>query len=128
MLYAEVGDGGDVEDGGMNKEDGEGGKTMERRRGVLYTQVVEVIKDMTPDYDAWSDLDFLNQLRGHDPISSKPRRAKQSRVGRWAPFELSADGTGLVDAFSAAGGSAGARMGGLGQMHVVKQFPFGRRA
>ena len=117
----------------------EGGKA-----GVEYAFVVEVLKDTTPDLDFWLDLASTST----DPVSHNPppthsnnprpqqssgtnskiqkRPRKHSRTQRWAPFTISPDGSALQNASLAGPGTVG-KMSEPGQMHIGKQFPFGRR-
>jgi hypothetical protein len=95
---------------------------------VNHAHIVEVLHDSAPDYNAWI---------GHGAL---PRKKRKDRVQRWAPFVVSPDGLGLVDAFPditsrqrvSEGGRRTRNESGANQavqaMHLVKQFPFGRRA
>jgi hypothetical protein len=99
---------------------------QDAQKEIQYVHVIEVLKDTTPDLDYWLGMDLTRQnYNPRDKVRKRmKRRHKQSRSQRWAAFDISADGLGLKNAFE----QHAKPMPGLGQMHIAKQFPFGRRA
>lgn len=102
---------------------------------VQYAHVIEVLKDNVADLSPWLEApDESSAWRGQQgQRRGNARKRRKRRTQRWAPFVVSSDGLTLLDAFpgmvAGAKGRSAAVMDASGQkeMHIVKQFPFGRR-
>lgn len=127
MLYASPPDPGDDEEPYTSVRDLLARGREEGKTEVEYVFVVEVLKDVTGHLDAWLGLDSDRgpyERSGTSRTRKRKRKRKQNRAQRWAPFAISLDGLTLESPFP---GMTGKPMSALGQMHIVKQFPFGRR-
>ncbi len=96
------------------------------RLEIQYTHVLEVLKDECPDIDSWLEIGVEDSHGRRDTSTATKAKRPKSRTQRWAPFDISRDGVELINAFDC-NGTHNEKRSGLGQTHIVKQFPFGRR-
>lgn len=85
---------------------------------VQYAHVLEVFKDEVSELRAWTLDAQTGEVERRD--SAREGMSSRNREQRWGAFVLSANGVGFRDPFYRAEKEKST-------LHVIKQFPFGRR-